>query len=111
MCKLFVNLSLSYLLVLSKLILHDCKSGGFLFYSVVLSISSIFSSSTLARIAGVTFFTGLRWLSMYPLRRLIISIHSKIAVKKDEWSALFLPAISKAVPWSGEVRTTGKPAV
>ena len=26
-------------------------------------------------------------------------------------SALFLPVMSKAVPWSGEVRTIGKPRV
>ena len=36
---------------------------------------------------------------------------SFIALVNEVWSAIPLPAISKPVPWSGEVLTTGNPAV
>ena len=36
---------------------------------------------------------------------------SFIALVNEVWSAIPWPAISKPVPWSGEVLTTGNPAV
>ena len=41
----------------------------------------------------------------------MISMQVYNAARNEEASALFFPAISNAVPWSGEVRTIGSPAV
>src|ERR1044071_2124286 len=41
----------------------------------------------------------------------MISLARKIASRIELQSAWFLPAMAYAVPWSGDVRTTGSPAV
>jgi len=46
-----------------------------------------------------------------PLMRFEFQEGIGMAIRKEVLSALFLPAISKAVPWSGEVLTMGRPAV
>ncbi len=53
-------------------------------------------------------------ISTYPLSLDLLSTISAAknkADRMDDSSAIFLPAMAYAVPWSGEVRTTGIPAV